>query len=59
MGISQSFASAAFMFAPLLAGSLAGVNIAFVYPMAAVLIFISFLILQIASKNQELYESKV
>ena len=60
MGISQSFASLAFMFAPLLAGTLAGINITFVYPMAAFLILVSFAILRISNNNsEESYESTV
>lgn len=57
MGISQSFASIAFMLAPLLAGILAGINITYVYPMAALLILFSFIILSRAPKqSKESYE---
>ena len=52
MGISQSFASVAFMIAPLIAGLVAGLNIVYVYPMAALLISISFLILKFSPKKR-------
>ncbi len=38
MGISQGLGSISLLFAPLLAGVIAGINIAYVYPMAALLI---------------------
>ena len=60
MGIAQSFGSVSLLFAPLLAGSLAGVNIAYVYPMAALLILISMGVLSLATrKSRNPYESKI
>lgn len=59
MGISQSFGSISLLFAPLLAGSIAGVDIAYVYPMAAFLILISIGVLALATrKSRKPYESK-
>lgn len=60
MGISQSFGSISLLFAPLLAGGIAGVDIAYVYPMAAFLILISIAILALAiRKSRKPYESKI
>ncbi|MBF5059615.1 hypothetical protein [Candidatus Neptunochlamydia vexilliferae] len=42
MGISQGLGSLSLLFAPILAGVIAGINIAYVYPMAAFLILVSF-----------------
>jgi len=59
MGISQSFGSISLLFAPLLAGSIAGVDITYVYPMAAFLILISIGVLTLATrKSRNPHESK-
>ena len=52
MGISQSFGSLSLLLAPLIAGMVAGIDIIYVYPMAAVLILISIVILILATRNQ-------
>ncbi|QVL57183.1 MAG: MFS transporter [Simkaniaceae bacterium] len=60
MGISQSFGSISLLFAPLLAGGIAGVDIAYVYPMAALLILISIGVLSLATrKSRKPHESKI
>ena len=52
MGISQSFGSFSLLLAPLIAGIVAGIDIAFVYPMAAALILVSLGVLSFAIKKQ-------
>ncbi len=59
MGISQSFGSISLLFAPLIAGTIAGIDITYVYPAAALLILISIGILALATrKSRKSHESK-
>lgn len=57
MGISQSFGSISLLFAPLIAGTIAGVNLSYVYPAAALLVTISIAILSLSARKR--YEPKV
>jgi len=52
MGISQSFGSISFLLAPLIAGVVAGINLNFVYPLAAAFILISIGILSRAKQSK-------
>jgi len=60
MGISQSCGSISLLLAPLLAGVIAGIDIIYVYPMAALLILLSIgvLTLAIRKKTQVVHEPK-
>ncbi|NGX51358.1 MAG: Tetracycline resistance protein, class B [Chlamydiae bacterium] len=57
MGISQSFGSISFLLAPLIAGVVAGVDLNFVYPLAALFILISIGILSLSMRKQRLATS--
>lgn len=57
MGISQSFGSISLLFAPLIAGIIAGIEITYVYPAAALLLCISMAILMLRGKSR--YATKV
>lgn len=54
MGMSQSFGSIAFLVAPLFAGVLAGLNLSYVYPLAALFILASLPALSLSLKKQHL-----
>ena len=58
MGMSQSFGSVAFLIAPLFAGILAGLNLSYVYPLAALFILGSLPALAFSLKKQHLQDIK-
>ena len=53
MGLSQSVGSISMLLAPLIAGIVAAFKIQFVYPIAALLIFIATLVLSIVRIKQK------
>ena len=54
MGISQSFGSLALLFSPIIAGLIAGLNIFYIYPVAALFVFISAIIFCVYIKKSSL-----